>query len=80
MCFLEAGGLALDGQDLGVVDEAVHEGDDAGGVGEDLAPFGERPIGGDERALSLVAATDEFEQQIGMAVGIGEIADLIDGQ
>ena len=28
----------------------------------------------------LVAATDQFEQQVGMAVGIGEIADLVDDQ
>ena len=38
---LEAVGLALDLNDLGVVYEAVDEGDDAGGIGEDLAPFGE---------------------------------------
>jgi hypothetical protein len=41
---LEAVGLALDSDDLGVVDEAVDQGDDAGGIGEDLAPFGEGAI------------------------------------
>ena len=39
--FLEAVGLAFDGQDLGIVDEAIDQGDDAGGVGEDLTPLGE---------------------------------------
>jgi hypothetical protein len=78
--FFEAIGFAVDGNDLGVVDEAVDEGDDAGGVGEDLAPFGEGTVGGDEGAFLLVAAADEFEQQIGMAVGIGEVSDLVDDQ
>ncbi len=76
--FLEAVGLALDGDDFGVVDEAIDQGDDAGGVGEDLVPFGERFVGRNDRGLLLVAARDDLEQQIGMAVGIGEVADLID--
>src|SRR5262249_44738849 len=40
----ETVGLTLDGEDLGVMDEAIDQGDDAGGVGEDLAPFRERPV------------------------------------
>src|SRR5580704_13649488 len=31
-------------------------------------------------SLVDTTATDEFEQQIGMAIGIGEIADLVDHQ
>jgi hypothetical protein len=77
---LEAIGLALDGEDLGVVDQAIDQGDDAGGVWKDLAPFGERPVGSDERAVVLVPAADELEQQVGMAIGIGEISDLVDHQ
>ncbi len=77
---LEAVGFALDGDDLGVVDEAVDQGDDAGGVGEDLVPFGEGAVGGDQGAFGLVAAADQFEQQVGVAVGVGEIADLVDDQ
>jgi hypothetical protein len=37
---LEEEGFALGGENLGVVDEAVDEGDDADGVGEDPAPLG----------------------------------------
>ena len=65
---LEAIGFALDGEDLGVVDQAIDQGDDAGGVWKDLAPFGEGPVGGDDRAVVLVTAADELEQQIGMAI------------
>ena len=75
---LEAIGFSLDGEDLGVVDQAVDQGDNACGIWKDLAPFGEGPVGGDDRAVVLVTATDEFEQQIGMAIGIGELADLVD--
>src|SRR5258706_4330433 len=32
------------------------------------------------RAVVLVTAADEFEQQVGMAIGIGEISDLVDHQ
>ena len=60
------------------MDEAVDQRDDTGGVGEDLAPLGERAVGGDERALALVAAADELEQQVGVAVGIGEVSDLVE--
>src|ERR1700674_4548275 len=73
-------GFALDGEDLGVVDQAIDQGDDAGGVWKDLAPFGEGPVGGDDRAVVLVTAADELEQQVGMTIGIGEISDLVDHQ
>lgn len=78
--FLEAVGLALDGDDFGLVQEAIDEGDDAGGVGEDLVPLGEGAVGGDDGAPELVAAVGEFEQQIGVAVGVGEVAELVDAE
>jgi hypothetical protein len=64
-CLLEAVGLAVDRDDLGVMDEAIDQGGDAGRGGEDLAPFGERAIGRHQGALVLIAARDELEQQIG---------------
>ena len=80
LSLLEAIGFGLDGEDLGVVDQAIDQGDDAGGVWKDLAPFGEGPVGGDDRAVVLVPAADKLEQQVGMAIGIGEISDLVDHQ
>ena len=76
----EAIGLAVDGDDLGIVDEAVDHGDDAGGVGEDLVPVGEVAIGGDQGAFGLVSSADELEQEVGVAVGVGEVPDLVDDQ
>lgn len=42
--FLESVGLALDGDDLGVVDQAIDQRHDAGGVGKHLAPFRKRAL------------------------------------
>lgn len=77
---LEAVGFALNGDDLGVVDQTIDHGDDTGGVGKDLPPFREGAVGRDQGALPLVATTDQLEQKIGMAVGVGQITDLIDHQ
>ena len=70
--FLEAIGFALDGDDLGVVDQPIDQGDDTGGVGEDLVPLAERSVGGDEDGFFLVAAADDLEQQVGVTIGVGE--------
>nr|WP_263398596.1 hypothetical protein [Pseudomonas alloputida] len=64
--------FAFDGDDLGVVDQAVDQRDDAGRVGEHLAPFGERPVDGDDGGLVFVATADDLEQQVGVAVAVGD--------
>src|SRR3954467_551394 len=69
--FLEPVGLALNGDDLGVVDEPIDQRDNAGGIGENLAPLGKGAVGGDHRAPGLVAAGDQFEHQVGMAGWVG---------
>ena len=40
------------------MDQAIDQGDDAGGVWKDLAPFDEGPVCGDDRAVVLVTAAD----------------------
>jgi len=42
--FFEAIGVAFDGEDFGVVNETVNEGDDAGRIRKDLSPIGEGAI------------------------------------
>ena len=51
---------------FGAVDEAVDEGDDAGGGGEHVGPFGEGFVGGEHGQLE-VAAGDELEEEVGVA-------------
>jgi len=80
VCFLGAVGVALDLDDLGMMHEAIDDGDDAGGVGEHRVPFGKDAVGGHDRGLGFVAPVHDLEQQVGVAVGIGEVADLVDEQ
>ena len=60
-----AGPLDLD--DDGVVQEAIEErgGDD--GIAEDLAPFGEAAVRGQDHGAFLVAGVDELEEEVGAA-------------
>ena len=66
--------LPFDRDDLGVVDEAVDEGDRAAGVGEDGRPVGEGQIGREHETLSFVPAADDLEEQVGGAGVVGEVA------
>ena len=58
--------------------QSVNNGDDAGRVREHLAPFGERAVGGHQGRFEFVTAVDDVEQQIGMAIAVGEVTDFID--
>ena len=60
--------------------QPVDNGDDAGCVREHLAPFGKRAVGGHDGRLELVTAVDDVEQQVGVAIAVGEIAHFIDDQ
>ena len=53
---------SLHGDHFGAVHQPVDQGDDASGIGKHLRPFGERAIGGDDRAGTLVATADQLEQ------------------
>ena len=76
--FFESVALTLDGEQFGAMDEAVDEGDDAGGVGEHVVPFAEDLVGGQDDGTLQVSAGDDLEQQVGVAVVIGEVADLVE--
>ena len=62
------------------MDEAVDEGDDAGGGGEHVGPFGEGFVGGDEHRQGEIPAGDDLEEEVGIAVVVGEVSDLVDGE
>jgi hypothetical protein len=66
--------------DFGVMDQAIDEGNDTSGIGKYFRPFCERLVGGYQRAFLLVPTVDQFEQQVGMAVRVGQVADFIDDQ
>ena len=51
----EAPALGAGVDDVGLVGDAVDDGLGQAGVGEDLGPFAEREVGGDDQAAALVA-------------------------
>src|SRR3984957_19972912 len=76
----EAVAVSFQGDDVGVVDEAVDHGGGDGVVAEDLAPAAERLVGRDDEAGSFVASGYQLEEQVG---GLGferDVADFVDDQ
>src|SRR5689334_902613 len=81
LSFLEAVAVGFDVDDLGAVDEAIDEGDDTGGVGEDLVPLGEGLVGAEQNRLAgVVAPRDDLEEEVGVAAIIGQVPDLVDAE
>ena len=70
--------MAFEGQDVGVVDDAIdHRGGD-GVVTEDVSPPGERQVAGQDDRGVLVAAGDELEEQVRGVLLERDVADFID--
>jgi hypothetical protein len=78
--FLEATGLALDGDELGIMDKTVDQRDAACGVGETRRAIRRTGGSGDQRARVQIARRDQLEHQVGVAIGIGEIANPVDDE
>ena len=60
----QAVALALDGDDVAVVQQAVQDGGGQHGVPEHLAPIAHGLVAGQDHAPPLVAAVHELEQQV----------------
>ena len=72
--------LALNGDDLGVMREAVDERDGTGRVWEDGVPvFEDQVRRHDDRAL-FVPTTDDLKQQVRRVGVIGQVSDFINGE
>jgi hypothetical protein len=69
-----AAAVALDvhREDGGVVDQTIDDGQRHRLVGEDLSPFAERLVGGDQQGSPLVSGTDELEQDAGFGLILGD--------
>src|SRR5206468_6568415 len=73
--------VAFNEGDVGMVSKPIDERDDAGGVGKDAVPVLEGEVGGDEqRAPLFIARVDDFVEEIGGVVVVGEVADLVDAE
>src|ERR1700685_4220875 len=62
------------------MDETVYRGKGHGLIREDLAPFTERLIGGDEHRSPLVAGADQLEQNAGLGLILGHIGEIVQNQ
>ena len=71
---------AFDVDDDGVVEQSVEQGGGDDGIAEQLAPFREAAVGGEDHGALLVAGVDELEEQVGGAAVDGDVADLVDDE
>src|SRR5262245_44928197 len=46
-------------------------------IGQDLRPFAEGEVGGDDRARAFVALGDDLEDELGGALGQSEVAQFV---
>ena len=74
----ESPGLGAAVDDVGAVGDAVDDRFREPRVGEDLAPFAEREVGGDDQRAAFVAFGDDLEDELGGAVGEREVAELVE--
>ena len=54
--------MALDLDDMGVVDEAIQDGCGRGDIAYEFPPFFQGAVGGHERGLRFVAAHDDLKE------------------
>jgi hypothetical protein len=74
----EAVAFAADVEGGGVVEESVEESDGEDAVGEDVTPLPEALIGGeDDGLLGLIALVDDLEEEGGVGLLEGQVADLV---
>ena len=69
--------LAVGGDDVVVVQEPVEQADGGAVVGQEAAPFLERPVAGDREAAAFVGGGDEAEQQLAAGAVQRREADLV---
>ena len=62
------------------MDESVDEGDDASGIGKDVIPLGEGFVSSQDDGALEVPSSNDLEEEVGVAVVVGEIADLVDAR
>src|ERR1039457_5113586 len=72
--------VAFNDGHFGMMQQTIQQRDDAGGVGEDLVPFLEGAICGEDHRLAFVTPVDDFVEQVRRLVVKREIAYLVDSQ
>ena len=78
--FSEPVACAFDSDDYCVVEEPVEEGRRDDGVAEDVAPFGEVPVRGEDHRAFFVSGIYDLEEQACAALRDGQATDFIDDE
>ncbi len=71
---------ALDLNDDGVVQQSVEQGRGDDGIAEDLTPFGEAAVGGEDHGAAFVSSVDQLEEQVAATGHDRQVADLVHDQ
>jgi hypothetical protein len=80
LLLLQAKAVALDEQDVTVVEHAVEHGRCDHLVAEDVTPLRDGLVGGEEQAAALVAPPDQLEEQVRGLLLQGQVAELVDDE
>jgi hypothetical protein len=70
-------GVAVDDDDVGVVQQHIQEADNGGVLGQEPAPI-ERLVGGDAQGAAFVGDSTDTEQQLGSGIVDSGAADFVD--
>lgn len=60
------------------MDEPVDGGQCHGWIGEDPVPVAEGLVGGDCDRTALVSGTDQFEQDAGLGLVLGDVGEIVE--
>src|SRR4029453_17423410 len=71
---------ALDLDDDGMVQQAIKQGRGDNRAAEDVAPFGEAAVRGQDHGAPPKTGVNELKDQIAAAGDDGQVADLVDDQ
>jgi hypothetical protein len=61
-----------------VVNEPIDSRDRHGGIGEDLVPFAEGLVAGGDDGASLVALSDELEEDARLGLILPDVAEVVE--
>jgi len=72
--------MAFDGNDMGMMEQTVKDSVGKGRRAENIAPFGKRHIGSDDRAVLFISAGNKLEKEISGIKADRDIADFVDDE
>lgn len=76
----EAKAFAIHLEDVAMVRESIQQGCRHAFALEDLAPFTEGQVAGDQQAAAFVAIGEDLEQQLGSGAAEREVAEFVHDQ